>query len=248
MDNVPFAFGRNIVEDLKRIECNSDMTGSERAKAGMLLSECYVHGLGVSTDSTMMLYWLHRAAVLGSRKAAAWYHRVNIAINVSPAKCSEATDGQEFDIAWLDLPSEDYLLARIRHFQHTRKIQTLRECQSFTSGGLCTGISAKSAYRLPTFNEDQQDELSLLHLAAFGDSKVSVSNPTIWPYWQPCCNYGGGSVFRLSFAAPNLGLETSFSLTTDFATRLYIISKFAKYPTRQSLDEICCSMLALQVI
>ena len=179
MDSIPFAFCQNIIEDLKRIESNSDMTGSERAKADMLLSECYVHGMGVSTDSTMMLYWLHRAAVLGSRKAAAWYHRVNIAINVSPAQCSEAIDGKEFDLAWLDLPSEGYLLARIRHFQHTRKIVTLRERQSFTSGGLCTEIPPKSTYRLPTFNEDQQDELSLLHFAAFADSKVSVSNPTI---------------------------------------------------------------------
>ena len=248
MDSIPFAFHRHIVEDLKRIERNSEITGWERAKAAMLLSECYIHGLGVNRDSTMMLHWLYRAAVLGSRKAAAWYHRVNIAINFPPAKYSEAIDGKEFDVAWLDMPSKDYLLARIRHFQQILKIQILRERQPFTLGGLCTEISATSTYCLPTFNEGQQDELSSLHLAAFGDSKVSVNNLIIWSYWRPSCNFEEGIVIRLSFAGPNLGLETSSLLTTGFASRLHITSKFAKYPTPQSLDVICCSMLALQGI
>lgn len=167
IDTFPVTFQRRVVTDLKRLESDSNSPRAKQGDAAMMLSECYGLGYGVSTDGTLMLKWLHRAALHGSAKAVAWYPRVNIAMDSPSLYVRECSTAEELEKVMPGVLNENYLLARLGHFESAKRRELYDEFRTKISKKTDRGQLSEHIYSWTTFNNLQKDELSLLHIAAW---------------------------------------------------------------------------------
>jgi hypothetical protein len=167
IEDLPVPFQRRVVADLERLECDLNLPRSKRGDAAMMLSKCYTFGFGVNNDIDLMLRWLNRAAILGSARAVAWYPRVCIAACLPLLYVHDCSTAEILEKEISDVPSENYLLARIRHFESTKRRKLCDEFRTTISGGIDLDQMSILYRPCATFSESQIDELSFLHIAAW---------------------------------------------------------------------------------